>query len=128
MAIVAFTKTMDSIVSCIRLTNLYHNEAFLQANPHLTQEEIQMIEESNKVALNNNLPYTIFAGFAVIANLAVIILITLKDLPVFKPLLDKLNARKQKRAQAKAERAQADKQAKIAELEAQLQELKKDDN
>lgn len=61
-----------------------------------------------------------------IVSLAVIILVAIKDFPVFKPLLDKLNAHKQKRVQAKAERAEENKQAKIAELEAQLKELKND--
>ena len=70
----------------------------------------------------------ILLSLPIIANLTAIILIAIKDFPVFKPLLDKLNARKQKRAQEKAVRAEADKQAKIAALEAQLQELKKDDN
>ena len=75
--------------------------------------------------------YNYFAILNFIGTLTIlsgIILIAIKDFTVFKPLLDKMNARKQKRAQAKAERAEADKQAKIAELEAQLQELKKDDN
>lgn len=59
--------------------------------------------------------------------LAVFITIAIKSFPVFKPLVDKHNARKQKRAEARAERAEADKQAKIEELERQLEELKKDE-
>lgn len=53
-----------------------------------------------------------------------IILIAIKDFPVFKPLVDKLNARKEKHAQAKAERAEEAKQAKIQALEEELNQLK----
>ena len=71
------------------------------------------------------LPYSLLTLIALPITLFVIILIALKDLPVFKPLADKLTARKEKRTQAKAERAEADKQARIAELENELEELKK---
>lgn len=57
---------------------------------------------------------------------AIVMFIPIKEF-IFKPLLDKLNERKQKHAQAKAERAEETKQAKIAELEQQLEELKKDE-
>ena len=57
---------------------------------------------------------------------SVIVMIIIKGLPTLQPLLDNLNERKQKHAQAKAERADRAKQAKIAELEQQLEELKKE--
>ncbi len=56
--------------------------------------------------------------------LTAIVLIAIKDFPVFKPLADKLTARKEKHAQAKAERAEEAKQAKIQAIEAKLEELK----
>lgn len=70
--------------------------------------------------------YAILSAFALLADFAAIIMLAIKDFPVFKPLVDKLNERKQKHAQAKAERADRAKQAKIAELEQQLEELKKE--
>ena len=77
-------------------------------------------------AFYKTLTYAILFTLVLLTTLTAIILIAIKDFPVFKPLLDKLNAHKQKRVQAKAERAEADKQTKIAELEAQLEELKND--
>lgn len=60
-----------------------------------------------------------------VSLLAVFIIVAIKDFPVFKPLLDKHNARKQKRAQTKAERAEIEKQKRIEQLETELEELKK---
>lgn len=60
----------------------------------------------------------VFYLLATIANLGAIILIAVKDFPVFNPVVDKHTARK-------AERTAAKKQAKITELEAQLEELRK---
>ncbi len=77
-------------------------------------------------AFDKTLTYSIFTLVATIADLVAIILIAIKDFPVFKPLLDKLAANKERRTQAKAERAEADKQAKIKALEAELEELKND--
>lgn len=75
-------------------------------------------------ALNRCIVYAVLNTLASIATLTAIILIALKDLPVFKPIADKLTAHKEKRTQAKAERAEADKQARITELENELNELK----
>lgn len=75
--------------------------------------------------LKHHLPYAIFALFAILADVAAIILIAIKDFPIFKPIVDKFTAHKEKCAQAKAERAEEAKQAKIQALEAQLEELKK---
>lgn len=68
--------------------------------------------------------YSILFTVLVITTIAAITLIALKD---FKPLANRLQARKEKRNQAKAERAIANKQAKIENLEKQLEELKKDE-
>lgn len=69
----------------------------------------------------------IFALLAALATLAAMILIALKDFPVFKPMLDKLAAKRDMRKQAKAEKAVADKQARIERLQSELDELKKDE-
>lgn len=68
-----------------------------------------------------------FSILAILADLAAMIIIAIKDFPAFKPLADKLNARKEQRQQAKDEKAEADKQAKIERLQAELGELKKDE-
>lgn len=60
-----------------------------------------------------------------ITDIIAMVLVALKD-SVFKPILDKLEAKKQARNEAKALKAEEAKQAKIAELQAQLEELKKD--
>jgi len=58
-------------------------------------------------------------------------LFTIKDFPVFKPLVDKFTAKraahKEQREAIKAEQAEAAKQARIEQLQAELDELKKDE-
>ncbi len=73
------------------------------------------------------LSYGIPALLAALATLAAMVLIALKDFPVFKPLLDKLAAKRDARKQAKAEKAAADKQARIERLQSELDALKKDE-
>lgn len=55
------------------------------------------------------------------------ILIALKDIKIFQPLVDKFNSRKQARAAAREAKAKESKQKQIAELEQKLDELKKDE-
>lgn len=55
------------------------------------------------------------------------VIIALKDFPVFKPMLDKLSAKRDARKQAKAAKAVADKQARIERLQSELDALKKDE-
>lgn len=64
---------------------------------------------------------------AALATLTVMVIIALKDFPVFKPMLDKLTAKRADRKQAKAEKAAADKQARIERLQSELDALKKDE-
>lgn len=80
-------------------------------------------EEGFKVCLTIFLLIT----FAIIAIMISMGLVAIKDFPCLKPFADKLQARKEKRTQAKAERAEAEKQARIAQLQAELEELKKDE-
>lgn len=81
--------------------------------------------------LNTQIIYFVFTLLAALATLAAMILVALKDFPVFKPLLDKLAAKRADRKQAndtaKAEKAAADKQARIERLQSELDELKKDE-
>ncbi|MCM1368657.1 MAG: hypothetical protein NC184_07620 [Roseburia sp.] len=59
------------------------------------------------------------------------IIIAVKEFPCFKPLIDKLAAkradRKAARTQAKAEQAETAKRERIDKLTAELEELKKDE-
>lgn len=70
------------------------------------------------------IPHCIFVLLATIADITAIVLLTLKEFPLFKPLVDKFKARKEKNKQEKAE---AERQARIEQLQAELDELKKDE-
>ena len=68
---------------------------------------------------------------AILADVAAMTLIAVKEFPVFKPLTDKIAARhaarKEARNTAKAAKAEAEKQKRIEQLEAELHSLKKDE-
>ena len=68
---------------------------------------------------------------AAIADIVVIVLVALKEFPVFKPLIDKYKAHKQhrKHEKAKAEAIQAEeyRKSRIEQLQAELEELKKNE-
>ena len=68
-------------------------------------------------AARSNLMYGLFLLLAAIADLVVIILITLKDFP---KIMESIKTRKAARKKAK-------KQKRIADLQAELDELKKDE-
>lgn len=88
---------------------------------------IDSVKEYRTVALSYGIP----ALLAALATLAAMVLIALKDFPVFKPMLDKLAAKRADRKQAndtaKAEKAAAEKQARIERLQSELDALKKDE-
>lgn len=111
------------LVLCIRLSVNMSNTLNVYKNLDYSSEDELIISMSNIYV--EYIVYSIFATMACVATFILIILIALKDLPVFKPLADKLTAHKEKRTQAKAERAEADKQARITALENELEELKK---
>ena len=73
----------------------------------------------------------ILALLASLSTLVAMVLIAIKDFPVFKPLVDKFNAKraayKEQREAIKAEQAEVAKQARIEQLQAELDELKKDE-
>lgn len=73
------------------------------------------------------LSYGIPCLLAAAATLASIVIIAIKDFPCFKPLLDKLHAKREAHAVAKAEKAEADKQARIERLQSELDELNKNE-
>ena len=69
------------------------------------------------------LVWGIFALLACIADIAVMVLVALKDFKLFMPLIEKHNARKAQIAAARAAKADADKQKRIEELQAELDDL-----
>lgn len=74
-----------------------------------------------------NLSYSIFSFLAAIADIAVMVLIAIKEFKVFQPLIDKHNARKQERAAARTAKAESEKRKRIEQLQAELEELRKDE-
>lgn len=80
---------------------------------------------------NTYISYFVPTILAAFATLAAIIILAIRDFPVFKPLVDKFKAkraaRKEQRAAEKTEQAETAKQERIAELQAELDELKKDE-
>ncbi len=98
---------------------------FIQLYEVNFRQTLSWDEFARDYSFYKTLSYAIISVLAAISSLVSIILIAVKDFPVFKPIVDKFTARKEKCAQAKAERTEAKKQAKISELEAQLEELKK---
>lgn len=81
------------------------------------------LNESYHTALSYGIP----ALFAAVADLAAMVIIAIKDFPVFKPLVDKLNAKRAARKEQRAEQAAIAKQDRIEKLQAELDELKKDE-
>ena len=62
-----------------------------------------------------------------IAAMSAIVLIAIKEFPVFKQLTDKWKLHRQARLQAKVAKSEANKQKRIEKLEAELKDLKKDE-
>lgn len=85
-----------------------------------------MVIQGLKESVKTNTNYAILSLTSSLLILASIILIAIKDFPVFQPFRDKIKARQEQRAQAKAEKAEAKKQELIKDLEATLEELKND--
>lgn len=89
-----------------------------------------LINEQHLESFRQILTFAIFITIGLLSALAAIILIAIKDFPIFQPLVEKAkaksNARKQSKEQTKAARTEANKQARIEQLQAELDELKKD--
>lgn len=84
---------------------------------------VELYSKQVKWSLSFALPFLASAIF----TFAAIIIIAVKDFPVFKPLILKSNAKREARKLAKAEKAEANKQARINKLQAEIDELKKDE-
>ena len=88
---------------------------------------LHKLPKSDLINIYRYLIFGICGILAALATLAAMILVALKDFPVFKPMLDKLSAKRDARKQAKAAKAVADKQARIERLQSELDALKKDE-
>lgn len=88
-----------------------------------------MEDEQTVKLLYKELSLGILTIIFAVANLAAMALIAVQNFQCFKPLLDKLKAKRDARKAAKetaaAEKAEADKQARIEQLQNELDELKK---
>ena len=77
--------------------------------------------------INQALAYAIPMLIAAIADIVVMVVIAIKEFPIFKSLKNKFKIRQEQRAAAKAEQAKIAKQQRIEKLQAELDELKKDE-
>lgn len=92
-------------------------------------EEVALREVDNikEISTRQVLFATLLYLPAAIADFTSIVLIAVFPLPGIKPLVEKVQARREARFAARAEKAEADKQKRIEELQAELDELKKDE-
>lgn len=126
------------LIACTSMAFIYVTDM----NYHITQlsgagldnPQYQLIEGTIKYYKGNThivLSFAVPTLVAALCDLAAMVLIALHNFPCFKPLIDKLAAKraaqKQATATAKAEKAETAKQARIEQLTAELNELKKDE-
>ena len=122
---------MAMINSFINVSNAYRYIDLLRSLGQQTSYdysyEISQVHDSATQLILYGSAYFI----AVLADVAAMVLIAVKEFPVFKPLTDKIAARhaacKEARAAAKAAKAETEKQKRIEQLEAELHSLKKDE-
>lgn len=98
-------------------------------------KDAEYVDDFRKIYKQQLVKHSIFAGLSIIAIITVLItmlLIALKDLAIFKPLIEKhqakVNNRKASKAKSKADRAEANKQARIEKLQAELESLKTEEH
>lgn len=124
--LLAFALAMLVVFAIMEFRACYY---YLQAIEYY--KEIGTDYSEIAIAVNQVTLYGTFATLAALCTLAAIIIIAIKDFPVFKPLVDKFNAKraayKEQREAVKAEQAEAAKQARIEQLQAEIDELKKDE-
>ncbi len=131
LALFAFCVTFACAIKFLAYAHLASN------NISIFEKELEYDQSYNETILllksyrATALSYGIPALLASLATIAVMAITAINDFPVFKPLIDKFNAkraaRKEQRAAVKAEQAEAAKQARIEQLQAELDELKKDE-
>lgn len=104
---------------------------WIKTDPIFSDPEREDLVYTYNLHLATTLSYGIPALIAALSTLAAMVIIAIKDFPVFKPLVDKFNAKRaahnEQRAAVKAEQAEEAKQARIEQLQAELDELKKDE-
>lgn len=123
VALACSIKILDYAVTVSKSLEHYLNGDITYFDPALQNDQIRYYTDLYHTALSYGIP----ALFAAVADLAAMVIIAVKDLPCFKPFVDKFKARKTARNQAKAEQAAIAKQERIDKLQAELDELKKDE-
>lgn len=73
---------------------------------------------------HETLTYGLLTLFAAILDFSAIVFVAIFPLPGIKPLVKRVQAKREARANLRAEKAEADKQKRIEELQAELNELK----
>lgn len=124
--LLSFILSILILFAFLEFRGIYYNFQAIKYLESMGQEYIDFSDSTRQFAIYGSL-----AVLASLATIAVMVLIAIKDFPVFKPLVDKFNAKraahKEQREAIKAEQAEAAKQARIEQLQAELDELKKDE-
>lgn len=115
--IVLILLTVSHLQILINNLDFYYNHA-----PHLYEPLTTFYPK-----FAAHLSYAILAIIANLLNITLIVVTLIKDFPVFKPLADKLAAKRAAREEQRAEQAVVAKQAKIDKLQTELDKLKNDD-
>ena len=118
---VFFSLILVFVYNALLLSNHFESIKSLENQGWSTE----IIELNKDQILKTYLPMMLFSSLAAICTAFAIVWLSISNTTCFKPLLDKLQARKQARQAALADKAEADKQARIAKLESELEELKK---
>lgn len=90
------------------------------------QENSDLVAKIYSDVLYGSIYFSVFI-LGMLFDLSAMILIAIRDFPVFKPLLEKLNAKKARKQQIKAEKVKVEKQNHINKLQAEITKLKKDE-
>lgn len=98
--------------------NNFHNYEVAYAFQEFENAELYQKAGINSVILS------CVSFLATFGNIFVIILIAIKDFPVFKPLVDKVNARKQALKEEKKQKELEGKQQQLEKLQAEIDNLK----
>lgn len=115
--IVFILLTVSHFTVFINNVNFYYNHA-----PHYYETLTNFYPN-----FVQHLIYAIVAVLANLLNIAVIITIAITNFPVFKPLVDKRNAKRVAHKEQRTKHAQTIKQQRIEKLQAELDKLKKDE-
>lgn len=121
---IVLTLTTILLICCCAAFFWYATQLKPSLQPNLFEESYRQILVRNyAITITLAILSIIFA----ITNIVVMFFTALNNLSAFKPLADKLAAKRAAREEQRAEQAVVAKQERIAKLEAELDELKKDE-